>query len=353
MPYDRSITLKDIAGKAGVSIMTVSRALRSDPSSSPTTRQRIQQIAERLGYRPNPLVAALMSYRRSARPVHKSLAIGFITSFVTRSGWRALKINRDFFNGAAASADLHGYKLEEFWLREPKMTSTRLSTVLYNRNVSGLIVAPLPVALGHLRLDWDKFSAVAIGYSLAGPQLHRAVNHQFRSMRLAMRRLRKLGYRRVGLALRASIDERVDHHWVGSFLVEQRRSPLQEQVPLLVVPDREWREEAFRAWFKRNRPAVVISQHEEILDWLQGMGINVPEEVGFVHLNCPDESGRYAGIYQNAPTVGAVAVDFLVGMIHRNERGVPALPHSILVEGVWRDGGTLVCQPSFRAETRR
>jgi LacI family transcriptional regulator len=265
-------------------------------------------------------------------------------------GWKSLKINRDFFSGAAASADRHGYKQEEFWLREPKMTAKRLSTILYSRNVSGFIIAPLPVALGHIRLDWDKFSAVALGYSLAGPQLHRAVNHQFRSMRLAMRRFRKLGYRRVGLALRASIDERVDHHWVGSFLVEQRRRPAQDQVPLLVVPDREWREESFRTWFKACRPAVIISQHEEILDWLQKMSVCVPEEVGFVHLNCPDESGRFAGIYQKAPTVGAVAVDFLVGMIHRNERGIPSLPHSILVEGTWHDGDTLVCDHSFRSE---
>jgi DNA-binding LacI/PurR family transcriptional regulator len=350
MPFDRSITLKDIASKAGVSIMTVSRALRNQPTSASATRQRIQQIAERLGYRPNPLVSALMSYRRSARPAHKSVTIGFVTNFATRNGWRNLKINRDFFNGAAASADRHGYKLEEFWLREPKMTARRLSTVLYSRNVGGLIIAPLPVALGHIRLDWDKFSAVALGYSLARPQLHRAVNHQFRSMRLAMRRLRKLGYRRIGLALRASIDERVDHHWVGSFLVEQRRSPDPHRVPLLVVPDREWREESFRTWFKEYRPTVVISQHEEILDWLQKMDVCVPEEVGFVHLNCPDESGRFAGIYQNAPTVGAVAVDFLVGVIHRNERGVPDLPHSILVEGTWRDGATLAGDHSLQTE---
>lgn len=66
MQSDRQVTLKQIALEAGVSVMTVSRALRNQPSSASATRQRIQQIAERLGYRPNPLVSALMSYRRSA-----------------------------------------------------------------------------------------------------------------------------------------------------------------------------------------------------------------------------------------------------------------------------------------------
>ena len=47
------------------------------------------------------------------------------------------------------------------------------------------------------------------------------------------------------------------------------------------------------------------------------------------------------GFTRNGPTVGAVAVDFLVGMIQRNDPGIPGLPHSILVEGTWQDGATL------------
>lgn len=341
MQIGKQVTLKDIARKAGVSVMTVSRALRNQSNLSPGTRVRVQAIAQEMGYRPNPLVSALMAYRRAAKRIDKSQTLAFVTSFPSRSGWREIRINRDFFEGAKASADRHGYKLEEFWLREEGMTSKRLSTVLYSRDIDGMIIAPLPVALGHMRLDWERFSAVTLGYSLARPQLHRAVNHQFRSMRLAMRQLRKFGYRRIGLALRASIDERVDHQWVGSFLVEQRRSKPADQVPLFVVSDEDWREDKLGKWLRQYRPDVIISQHEEILQWLDGLRVRVAEEIGFMHLNCPDKSGRFAGIYQNGPAVGAVAVEFLVGMIQRNERGIPGLPHSILVEGTWRDGDTL------------
>ena len=55
----------------------------------------------------------------------------------------------------------------------------------------------------------------------------------------------------------------------------------------------------------------------------------------------PDQSGKIAGIYQNSPTIGRVAVDFLVGMVQRNERGIPSLPHTILVDGTWVDGDTV------------
>jgi LacI family transcriptional regulator len=337
----RQVTLKDIAREAGVSVMTVSRALRNQTNLAPGTRGRVLAISEQMGYRPNPLVSALMSYRRAARSVNRGLTLAFVTSFPTRSGWKEIGINRDFLEGAATSADRHGYRMEEFWLRQPGMTSKRLSAILYSRNITGLIVAPLPVALGHMRLEWERFSAITLGYSLARPHLHRAVNHQFRSMRLAMRQLRKMGCRRVGLALRTSIDERVDHQWVGSFLVEQRRCPPADQLPLFVVPDRSWTIENFAQWFRQCRPPVIVSQHEEILTWLDSMDVRVPDDVGFVHLNCPDTSGRFAGIYQNGPAVGAVAVGFLVGMIQRNERGIPELPHSILVDGTWQDGATL------------
>ena len=341
METGKQITLREIASAAGVSVMTVSRALRNQSNLSPETRARVQRIAEELGYRPNPLVSALMSYRRAANPVRSNLTIAFLTNFTTRDGWRQNQINVDFFNGAAASSDRHGYKLEEFWLREPKMTARRLSRILYSRNVSGIIVSPLPVALGHIRMDWENFSAVSMGYSLAWPPLHRAVNHQFRSMRMALRRLRKMGFRRIGLALRASFDERVEHHWMGAFLADQMRMPPAERVPPHMLPDKEWNEAAFRKWFRKHRPDVVISQHEELLPWLESAGAKAPDDVGFVHLNCPRRSGYYTGIYQNGPAVGTVAVDFLVGMIQRNERGIPALPHSILVEGTWVEGETL------------
>jgi hypothetical protein len=190
-------------------------------------------------------------------------------------------------------------------------------------------------------LDWERFSAVALGYSLAWPELHRAANHQFRSIRLAMRRVRKRGHRRVGLALRSSINERVSHHWVGGYLSEQHHDPAFEPIPPLIPPDRAWAQESFERWYRQYRPSVVLSQHEEILDWFEAMEVRVPGEAEFVHLNCPDTSGKFAGIYQNARDVGGAAFDFLVGMVQRNETGVPALARSILVEGSWQEGATL------------
>jgi len=47
------VRLKDIAARAGVSIMTVSKALRDAPDVSAATRARLKQLAQQLGYVPD------------------------------------------------------------------------------------------------------------------------------------------------------------------------------------------------------------------------------------------------------------------------------------------------------------
>jgi hypothetical protein len=123
-------------------------------------------------------------------------------------------------------------------------------------------------------------------------------------------------------------------------------------VPLHVVPDKDWNEKAFIGWFKKHKPEVIVTHHESVLEWLARSGTKVPEETGVIHLNCPEATGKWSGIFQNGPSVGMAAVDFLVAMLHRNERGIPALPHTILVEGTWVEGKTLLPKTAY-AKPRR
>lgn len=54
-------TIKDVAKAAGVSPSTVSRALQNNPRISEAARSRIRQIAEDMGFRPNPIARSLVS----------------------------------------------------------------------------------------------------------------------------------------------------------------------------------------------------------------------------------------------------------------------------------------------------
>ncbi|HGY9636948.1 TPA: LacI family DNA-binding transcriptional regulator [Pseudomonas putida] len=58
-------TLDDVAKAAGMSRAQVSRALRGGPGVRPETRERIDQIASELEYRPNLAARSLVSARSS------------------------------------------------------------------------------------------------------------------------------------------------------------------------------------------------------------------------------------------------------------------------------------------------
>jgi DNA-binding LacI/PurR family transcriptional regulator len=59
----RKVGIRDVAEEAGVSITTVSHALNGKGRINPDTRQRVQEVAERLGYRPNTLARNLAGGR--------------------------------------------------------------------------------------------------------------------------------------------------------------------------------------------------------------------------------------------------------------------------------------------------
>jgi LacI family transcriptional regulator len=57
------VTIKQVARDAGVSSQTVSRVINNRPDVSPETRQRIQQVIDKLGYQPNAIARSLIQRR--------------------------------------------------------------------------------------------------------------------------------------------------------------------------------------------------------------------------------------------------------------------------------------------------
>lgn len=59
----RRVTMADVAREAGVSLMTVSRVVNGKGGISAATRERVQQIIDRLGYRPSNIARGLVTNR--------------------------------------------------------------------------------------------------------------------------------------------------------------------------------------------------------------------------------------------------------------------------------------------------
>ena len=55
------VSIRDVAREAGVSVTTVSHALNGKGRLNAETRKRVREVADRLGYRPNPAARSLVS----------------------------------------------------------------------------------------------------------------------------------------------------------------------------------------------------------------------------------------------------------------------------------------------------
>ncbi|WP_141724690.1 LacI family DNA-binding transcriptional regulator, partial [Streptomyces niveus] len=60
---DSTVTIKDVAALAGVSVGTTSRVLSGNPSTSPAARERVHAAVAELGYRPDARARSLRSAR--------------------------------------------------------------------------------------------------------------------------------------------------------------------------------------------------------------------------------------------------------------------------------------------------
>lgn len=335
----RRITLRDVAARAGCHFTTVSLALRSRPGIPETTRVRIRQLADELGYRPDPLLASLASYRHESRTPQFRATLAWITNFPTRTGWRQTELYHDYYRGARERAHELGFELQDFWLRDGRMTPDRATQILTARGIDGLILAPQPGPADAVALEWRRFSTVVIGPSVASPALHMVSPNQYRSMKLVIDQLKARGYRRIGLVMLEASDVRVEHNWLAGYLVMQRVFVPRDRLPALLLP--AWDEQRFAVWLRRNRPDVIVTKCSEVAVALPRLGSRVPEDVGTAFLSAAKSSGELAGLDERPLEVGAAAVDFLLTLLRHSERGIPDHPRRLLIEGEWVEGASV------------
>lgn len=340
---DSKVVLQDIAKRVGVHRSTVSLALRDHPRISKEMRERVQDLAKKMGYRPNPLVAALMQSRRSGNRV-KDLVLAYVTNYPTRYGWRPPFHDRpNYFPGAAARAIELGCKLEHFWLGEPGMTPERLSDILTTRGISGVMVGRLPPGMEDISLLWTRFSCVALGMTLRRPNLHRVSEDFFAGATLAMERLYQRGYRRVGFVF-SDVDDcpSVGDRWLGAYLRQQlAHTPTRQLPPFLFQPGRD-QAPHFAEWLKDHSPdALLVTHAAPVLEWIKPLGLSIPGDLGLATVINDHLDRGWAGIHCSAEKLGALATEMLIGMMHRGEMGIPSDPHEVQVSGEWIDGDTL------------
>ncbi|HEU5078620.1 MAG TPA: LacI family DNA-binding transcriptional regulator [Opitutaceae bacterium] len=323
----RRVTLRSIAHAANVSTMTVSLALRGSLEVSAAERARIQALAEKMGYRPDPLLAHLMEHLRSQRTlkIHRNLAVlqTLDATFVKR-----------LIEGARTRAERLGYSLDQVDLGIYEGKRNALTRMLLARGVAGVLLAPTadPASYSEL-LDWNNFPAVAMTYSVIEPRVHRVVTHHFDNAVRTFVFLRQAGLDRIGLAMTGDMEFRTNHSYSGAYF--RIGSSREVRVFPILYLDQSSRRD-IRRWFERHRPdAIVVANASQVRQLvLPALGPRVCAKVAFAALDYESGEG-IAGMDQRFEIIGSHAIDALVAQIHRNEKGLPANPTIGMVEGHW------------------
>ncbi|MBL9205395.1 MAG: LacI family DNA-binding transcriptional regulator [Opitutaceae bacterium] len=324
------VTMQAVARAVGVATSTVSKALRGDPTIPERRRNEIKRMAERLGYRTNPLVAALMAQLHSQRRRNDPHHIAWI-NFWTEEVQAALGHNGSpALDGARRRARELGYEIEVHAVARDEISPGRLRQILLTRSQWGVLFPPVPESAMHYPFDLSGLTGVAIGTSLREPVMHRVSHNHYQGGSLACRELRARGFRRIGFVISPWNDERADGKWRAAYLVQQQLWPKGERLPPLVVG--QDKRAVFERWLERYQPDAILAAEDFVGNWLMALKAT-SIRVAWLALDAFQRD--VWGIDYRSELLGAAAVELVIGQMHRHERGSPPVSHSLLIDGIW------------------
>jgi LacI family transcriptional regulator len=220
--------------------------------------------------------------------------------------------------------------------------------MLLARGIRGLLVGSTGRQGSIVEFPWAKFAALAVGYSVESPALHRVATHHYRNTRMALRKVAEAGYSRVGFIADRDSEAAMEDLHLAAFLAHSQEIPAKARVPALFHA-KGGEAAVLRRWFDQHRPEVILSTSIGRAE-LAAAGLRVPQDVALVKLLLWTDADGVAGVRPGYERLGATAVNLLAGQLQHEDYGVPADPKIVQVEGRWCEGPSL---PSIRAVGRK
>lgn len=325
-------SLVKVAREAGVALSTASLALRGSPLVKAATAARVKAVAERLGYQADLRVGSLMARIRRAKGTQERERLAFVWVSATRAETRREWFCKVTFAGAKRRAEELGCGLEEFWLHDGGMTAARLQTVLVTRGITGVVFSA-PVHDMEVSVDWNwaHFAAAIIGNSEFYPSLHRAGHYHYRSMWTAMEKVKAAGCRRPAAVLHEPHHRRIHGVHQAAFVANHPTPGRALAMGRFELPESDAEARAWVEKVKADALIFVVGASPERVKMLR----TIPALKALVTLANPRPD--LPGIDMREDLVAASAVDLVIAQLHRNERGVPAHPTTLLLEGEWKE----------------
>lgn len=268
-----SVTIRDVAARAGVSHQTVSRVINGVERVSPKTREKVERAIAELGYRPNALA--------------REMSLGRTHAFACLSPNLTDYTLASIIEGATSEAYRHGYYLMSASAPDEATFSNLVDELVASRRTEGMLVinpyadgrhnhipTNVPVVFVGARPRVSNISSVALDDQNAG--------------QTATQHLLDMGHRRIALLTGPLVEDCSRDRQIG-YELALRAADLSLDPSLILEGDwsatsghkaiRRWLESgvSFTALFAQNDRMAVGA-----IRALQEAGLRVPKDVSVI-----------------------------------------------------------------------
>lgn len=394
--------LRSVARASGVSVATASLALRDRPEIAAKTRERVRAVADKLGYRLNPLIGELMCALRHRKKRQRTTMVEIAARAGVSRATVSLVLRHPTRASAGMVARISAALRELGYSRDPlheALLAYRRSNATHEKHTTIAFLTAYPPGLGwrdftshqqmyegaskraaELGYNLEEFSLSTTGMSprrlrniLLARSVHAIVvaptNDRSRRLDFDLESFACVG---LGFSVGWPRIERVsnDHFQSISLAMRECRRLGYKRIGLLV--SRAVSERLGSRWLggyllcqqeypARERLTPMMPEDAEAIApnlprWLRSQRPDViiygneeigdtlshllDPSIGLVNLHVHDPESATTGIYQASSEVGARAVDAVVSQLHHNTRGAGPNPSGHLIPGRWVVGLT-------------
>ena len=277
MENHKHVSLKDLAQLLGVSIPTVSRALKDSPEISRALCERTKQLAKELNYRPNPFA---MSLRKNAPRIIGVIVPDIVTYFFS-----------SILNGIEEMAIANGYFMIVTTSHESYDNEKRNIENLVNMRVEGIIAC-----LSEQTTDYTHLSAlkdinlplVLFDRVCLTNQFSSVVADGVKSAQMATQHLLDNGSRRIafiGGSNHLDIVRNRKHGYLEA--LRDNHIPIEKELVICKKIDYEEGRRATETLLSLSHPPDAILAMNDTLTFaaievIKSKGLSIPEDIAII-----------------------------------------------------------------------
>ena len=334
---DGAVTMDDLAKETGLSKMTISRVFMESSNVRPSTREKVLQVARRLGYEYNALAGNFASGRA------KLVGVAVDVENLMGSFYFAR-----LFKGVHAVLEDAGYRSVIFDTGSEEFSSgAGLDRLVSQRRVDGLLAFVPPQNQTDFLAGFSRqhTSIVLIGGRIPERKVPWVDLDNHHAIEQLLRHLHKLGHRKIGLvagpgSITDAIERAKAFHVLRKKLRLRWNKDWQQNGEFSYGPGRE---AAQRILASSDRPTAILAGNDAsalgACEAVRGLGLTPGREVSVAGVDGWEPAAQadppITTVIQPLEEMGRRAASMLLGTIkHRSQKlGNAVFQGSLLVRG--------------------